>query len=90
MPELDSEAVDFRAASESFAAVRKLSRRDLETLRLVTDYQNRDVPTVGGTILFGKDRERYFPDAWIQAGRFQGTNKAAAGEGQAFGRWPQP
>jgi predicted HTH transcriptional regulator len=27
-------------------------------------------------ILFGKDRERHFPDAWIQAGRFQGTNRS--------------
>jgi hypothetical protein len=35
MPELDSEALDFRAASESFAPVRKLTRADLETLRLL-------------------------------------------------------
>jgi hypothetical protein len=35
MPELDSEALDFRAASESFAGIRKLARRDLESLRLV-------------------------------------------------------
>lgn len=76
MPELDSEAIDFRAASESFAAVRKLGRRDLETLRLVTDHHGRKVPTVGGMILFGRDREHHFPDAWIQAGRFQGTNKS--------------
>jgi len=34
MPELDSEAIDFRAASESFPPVRRLSRRDLVTLRL--------------------------------------------------------
>ena len=27
-------------------------------------------------ILFGKDRERHFPDAWIQAGRFAGTDKS--------------
>jgi hypothetical protein len=26
-------------------------------------------------ILFGTDRERHFPDAWIQAGRFPGTDK---------------
>ena len=76
LPTLDSEAIDFRVASESFAAVRTLSLRDLETLRLVTDYQGRKVPTVGGIILFGKDRERHFPDAWIQAGRFQGTDKS--------------
>lgn len=75
MPELDSEALDFRAASESFGGLRKLTRRDLETLRLVTGHQGRKVPTVGGMLLFGHDRERYFPDAWIQAGRFGGTDK---------------
>jgi ATP-dependent DNA helicase RecG len=76
MPGLDSEALDFRAASESFTAFRKLARRDLESLRLLTDHQGREVPTVGGMILFGKDRERHFPDAWIQAGRFLGTDKS--------------
>ena len=76
MPGLDSEVLDFRAASESFAPVRKLARRDLATLRLVTDHQGRKVPTVGGMILFGKDRERHFPDAWIQAGRFDGANRS--------------
>ena len=76
MPDLDSEALDFRAASESFAAVRKLRRGDLETLRLVTGHQGRKVPTIGGILLFGRERERYFPDAWIQAGRFRGTDKA--------------
>ena len=47
MPGLDSEALDFRAASESFARVRRLGRADLETLRLVTAEQGRKVPTVG-------------------------------------------
>lgn len=47
----------------------------METLRLVTVHQGRKVPTVGGFLLFGKDRERYFPDAWIQVGRFRGTDK---------------
>lgn len=76
MPGLDSEAVDFRAASESFAPARKLRRSDLETLRLVVAHQGRLVPTVGGMLLFGADRERHFPDAWIQAGRFGGTDRA--------------
>lgn len=75
MPELDSEALDFRAASESFAGIRKLSRADLETLRLVTRHGGRTVPTVGGILLFGKERLRHFADAWIQAGRFRGTDK---------------
>ena len=76
MPGLDSEALDFRAASESFAPVRKFARRDLETLRLVTSHQGRTVPTVGGMLLFGSDRERHFPDAWIQAGRFAGSDRS--------------
>ncbi len=76
MPDLDSEAIDFRAASQSFAGVRPLARKDLDTLRLVTTHQGRQVPTVGGVLLFGRDRLRHFPDAWIQAGRFSGTDRS--------------
>lgn len=75
LPDLDSEAIDFRAASESFAAVRKLKRGDLATLRLVTRHQGRVVPTVGGLLLFGGHRLACFPDAWIQVGYFAGTDK---------------
>lgn len=77
MPDLDSEAIDFRVASESFSDVRKLKRRDLETLRLLTSHQGHKVPTVGGVLLFGRDRLTHFPDAWIQVGRFKGTDKSA-------------
>lgn len=76
MPGLDSEALDFLAASESFAGVRRLARRDLRTLRLLTDYQGRTVPTTGGVLLFGRERAEHFPDAWIQAGRFGGRDKS--------------
>ncbi|MBI5716967.1 MAG: hypothetical protein HZC37_04680 [Burkholderiales bacterium] len=43
MPELDSEAVDFRVASECFAPVRKLRRGDMETLRLLGPHQARKI-----------------------------------------------
>ena len=76
LPALDSEAVDFRVASESFAPARTLTRRNLQTLRLLTLHQGRLVPTVGGILLFGADRLAHFPDAWIQAGRFAGVDKA--------------
>jgi hypothetical protein len=56
MPELNSEAIDFRAASEFFRPIRKLTRHELETLKLVTTYQGRIVPTIGGVLLFGADR----------------------------------
>ena len=76
LPALDSEAVDFRVASESFAPALTLTRGNLQTLRLLTPHQGRLVPTVGGILLFGTDRLAHFPDAWIQAGRFAGTDKA--------------
>lgn len=75
LPDLDSEAIDFRAASECFAPKRKLKRTDMDTLRILTKHQGSVVPTVGGVLLFGRERERYFPDAWIQAGRFDGVEK---------------
>lgn len=75
-PEFNSDVIDFKAASESFAPVRKLARRDLETLRLLISYQGRLVPSVGGLLLFGRDRRTSFPDAWIQAGRFHGVDRA--------------
>ena len=76
VPELDSEAVDFRVAAELFAPQRKLKRSELRTLRLLTTHQGREVPTVGGLLLFGREPERreHCADAWIQAGRFAGTD----------------
>ena len=75
MPELDSEALDFQAASESFAEFRRLTKRDLDILGLLTTYQGRSIPTVGGMLLYGCNRLAYFPDAWMQAGRFAGTDR---------------
>ena len=73
--DLDSEAVDFRVASELFAGRRRLRRSDLASLGLTTSHQGRVVPTVGGVLLCGRDPQARFPDAWIQAGRFGGTDR---------------
>jgi predicted HTH transcriptional regulator len=73
-PELNSEAIDFGAASEFFKPIRKLTRSELQTLKIVTNYQGRIVPTIGGILLFGADRLNH-PDAWIQAGRFAGNDR---------------
>ena len=75
MLDLNSKAIDFRVASELFAPVKKLSKTDLDSMDLVTTYQQKKVPTAGGMILFGKGRLKYFPDAWIQVGRFAGVTK---------------
>lgn len=76
LPELSSEAIDFRATSELFADVRRLRKRDLESLRLLTRWQGKLVPTVGGVLLFGQDRLKHFPDAWIHVGRFDGGDRS--------------
>jgi ATP-dependent DNA helicase RecG len=60
-----------------FAGLREWNENSLETLSLLTRHQGRLVPTVGGVLLFSSVRERYFPDAWLQCGRFRGTSKAA-------------
>jgi predicted HTH transcriptional regulator len=75
MPNLNPEAIDFRVASGFFSAKRKLTKNDLETLGLVVSYQGKKVPSVGGVILFSPAREKYFPDCWLQAGCFRGTDK---------------
>ena len=84
MPELDSEAVSFRVASESLAAVRRLERRDMETLHLAIRYQERKVPSADGILLFGDDRLRSFPEVWIQDGRLDGTDRSAIADDDEF------
>jgi predicted HTH transcriptional regulator len=75
IPDLKSEAIDFRAASEFLAPYRQVTSQGWSTLRITTEHQGRQVPTIGGLLLFGKDRFARFPDAWIQAGRFSGTTR---------------
>jgi len=76
LPDRTVDDLDFEAAVVCFERHRKLIKNELESLRLVVKYQGHLVPTVGGMLLFGKDRELIFPDAWIQCGRFIGKDKA--------------
>ncbi|MCL1841977.1 MAG: putative DNA binding domain-containing protein, partial [Propionibacteriaceae bacterium] len=43
-------------------------------LQLTVEDQGTTVPTNGGVLLFGKERERLFPDAWVYCGRFRGPD----------------
>ena len=76
MPDINPEALDFRVASGLFSGRRKWSNATPKNLHLTTMHQGKTVPTIGGFLLFGIKREQYFPDAWIQCGRFRGTHKA--------------
>ena len=75
LAEAKTEDMDLRVASELFVPPRPITESVLRTLHLVTVYQGRTVPTVGGILLFGADRLRFFPDAWIQCGRFAGRDR---------------
>lgn len=72
---LSASEVDLAAVRRAFAGRRTITTKDLKTLRLMTRHQGRDVPTVAGIVLFGRERNRTFPDAWIQAGRFAGVDR---------------
>jgi predicted HTH transcriptional regulator len=76
MPELSIDDLDLAAVKSLFRWDRKLGGEELITLKLLTHEQGRVVPTKGAVLLFGKDRIRYFPDAWMQCGRFMGQDKA--------------
>jgi predicted HTH transcriptional regulator len=76
MTTLNPEDIDFRVASSFFENKRIISKRDLEVLDLIVDYNGKKVPSIGGIILFSPEREKFFPDCWVQAGRFRGTTKS--------------
>jgi predicted HTH transcriptional regulator len=75
MPELSVDDLDLAAASQLFGKNRPLDEAKLITLRLLCRHQGRLVPTKGAVLLFGKERLMHFPDAWVQCGRFHGTEK---------------
>ncbi|SDI82122.1 ATP-dependent DNA helicase RecG [Pseudomonas flavescens] len=75
MPELSLDDLDLPAMQQQFGASVALDEQKLLTLKLLTRYQGRLVPTKGAVLLFGKHRQLHFDDAWIQCGRFRGTDK---------------
>jgi len=75
MPELTLDDLDLAAAQKLFGETRLLTEAKLLTLRLLCRHQGKLVPTKGAVLLFGKERLMHFPDAWVQCGRFFGTEK---------------
>ena len=66
------------------ASSRTLSRGRLLSLRLLTEHSGRTVPTVGGMLLAGADRDIHFPDAHVRAGKFGGTDRTAILDSREF------
>jgi len=75
MPDCTVDDIDFDAAATLFKSIRTLEKQDLFPLRVLTKHNGRTVPTVGGILLFGTDRLSHFPDAYIKAGMFDGTDR---------------
>ena len=76
MPELSKDDLDLSAVQKCFAGDWKLDEHALVTIKLLTSYQRRLVPTRGAVLLFGKERALFFSDAWIQCTRFTGVDRA--------------
>jgi ATP-dependent DNA helicase RecG len=74
--DLSVDDLDREAITAAFEGIRSMNDQDFHSLRVLTTVQGRVVPTAGGVLLFGRDRERWFPDAWLQCARFVGTTKA--------------
>jgi ATP-dependent DNA helicase RecG len=75
MPELQEADLDLEEATEWFGKERKLTPAELRTLHLLVEHQGKWVPSKGAILLFGRERTRHFPDAWVQCGRFHGNQK---------------
>ncbi len=51
MPEINPEAIDFRVASGLFSGLHEWNEKTIESLRLITRYQGKIAPTIGGILL---------------------------------------
>ncbi|HCJ11628.1 MAG: hypothetical protein A2Y14_00600 [Verrucomicrobia bacterium GWF2_51_19] len=77
LTEYSEEVIDRKLVERFFEDEHDFSSEHyLESLRIVRRYQGKLVPTIGGMLLFGKDKAKLFPDAWVQCGLFSGITKA--------------
>jgi predicted HTH transcriptional regulator len=75
MPILGMQDLDLEAMARWFGPERTLDTAQLQTLKLLRADQGRLLPTRGAVLLWGRERELHFPDAWVQCGRFRGQDK---------------
>lgn len=76
LPELHEEDIVKEACTEDFRELRPLKKADFVTMGLLAKHNRRLVPTVGGVLLYGRDRLDRFADAWLQVGAFAGSDRA--------------
>ncbi len=70
---------DFELAKKYFIDTGKVfTETKAKSLELLTTHQSETYPTKGGLLLFGKDRDRLFPDPIARMIRFEGISKNSA------------
>lgn len=68
--------IDFELAKQLFAKVsKKFTIKTAQSLDLLIRHQTSYYPSNAALLLFGKHRERFFPDAIIRCGLFAGATK---------------
>jgi len=72
MPGLCIDDIDTKAIAQSVSEKPVINETKLRTLKLLVPHQGRLVPSKEAMILFGRERQFYFSDAWVQCGRFTG------------------
>ena len=75
MPELSVQDLHLDALARWLGPGRTVDDKALQTLKLLRPHQGHLVPARGAVLLWGKERELHFPDAWVQCGRFRGADK---------------
>ncbi|MBS0622300.1 MAG: putative DNA binding domain-containing protein [Verrucomicrobia bacterium] len=77
--------LDEKAIKTSFEIVKKHpTQKHLEALNILTEHFYKQIPTVGGILLFGSNRSRLYPDALIRCARFRGITKEKIIDQQDF------
>jgi predicted HTH transcriptional regulator len=89
-PEATADGIDLASAAQDFEGIRRIGKRDLETLRLLVRHQGHLVPSAGGVLLYGSDRSDHFPDAGFRAARFKGTDRTSIIDTKDFSAAPLP
>ena len=78
LEELNDTDLDINRIQEAFAQKGKsVDKQKMLSCGLLSEFNHRLVPTIGGLILFGREeqRMRYVPDARVSCARFRGTDK---------------
>jgi len=68
--------INFDPIKEHFRSPhRKFTANTAKSLGLITTHQEKEAPTNGAILLFGRNHTQFFPDAVVRLGRFQGTTR---------------